>query len=111
MMAATNGYTSSALMAHSGAGKAGVLNLTQTLAVEWASFGIRVNAVAPGPVNTECANSRLWAQDAARHRVEKTVPLGRMGSSDDCADAVLFCRRQRRASSPARPSRPTVATS
>ncbi len=90
MMAATNGYTSSALMAHSGAGKAGMLNLTQTLAVEWASLGIRVNAVAPGPVNTAGANSRLWADDSARHRVEKNVPLGRMGSSDDCADAVLF---------------------
>jgi NAD(P)-dependent dehydrogenase (short-subunit alcohol dehydrogenase family) len=90
MMAATNGYTSSALMAHSGAGKAGMLNLTQTLAVEWAGVGIRVNAVAPGPVNTEGANSRLWADAEARARVEATVPLGRMGSSDDCADAVLF---------------------
>lgn len=90
MMAATNGYTSSALMAHSGAGKAGMLNLTQTLAVEWAGLGIRVNAVAPGPVNTDGANSRLWADAEARARVEATVPLGRMGSSDDCADAVLF---------------------
>lgn len=90
MMAATNGYTSSALMAHSGAGKAGMLNLTQTLAVEWAGLGIRVNAVAPGPVDTDGANKRLWAEDDARARVERTVPLGRMGSSDDCADAVLF---------------------
>lgn len=90
MMAATNGYTSSALMAHSGAGKAGILNLTQTLAAEWAGLGIRVNAVAPGPVDTDGANSRLWSDDEARQRVARTVPLGRMGSPDDCADAVLF---------------------
>jgi NAD(P)-dependent dehydrogenase (short-subunit alcohol dehydrogenase family) len=90
LMAATNGYTASALMAHSGAGKAGMLNLTQTLAVEWAPQGIRVNAVAPGPVDTEGANSRLWAEPAARKRVESTVPLGRMGTSDDCAGCVLF---------------------
>jgi NAD(P)-dependent dehydrogenase (short-subunit alcohol dehydrogenase family) len=90
MMAATNGYTASPLMAHSGAGKAGMLNLTQTLAVEWAPQGIRVNAVAPGPVDTEGANSRLWSDPAARKRVESTVPLGRMGSSGDCAGVVLF---------------------
>lgn len=90
MMAATNGYTSSALMAHSGAGKAGMLNLTQTLAAEWAATGIRVNAVAPGPVFTEGANQRLWADPEAQRKVERTVPLGRMGSADDCADAVLF---------------------
>ncbi len=90
MMAATNGYTASPLMAHSGAGKAGMLNLAQTLAVEWAGLGIRVNAVAPGPVDTEGANARLWADASARARVESTVPLGRMGTSRDCADAVLF---------------------
>jgi NAD(P)-dependent dehydrogenase (short-subunit alcohol dehydrogenase family) len=90
MMAATNGYTASPLMAHSGAGKAGMLNLTQTLAVEWASSRIRVNAVATGPVDTEGANARLWADSEARSRVEKSVPLGRMGNVDDCADAVLF---------------------
>jgi 3-oxoacyl-[acyl-carrier protein] reductase len=90
MMAATNGYTASPLMAHSGAGKAGMLNLTQTLAVEWAGLGIRVNAVAPGPVDTDGANARLWADAEARARVESTVPLGRMGNARDCADAVLF---------------------
>ena len=90
LMAATNGYTASPLMAHSGAGKAGMLNLAQTLAVEWSPQGIRVNAVAPGPVDTEGANARLWAEPAARKRVEATVPLGRMGTAEDCAAAVLF---------------------
>lgn len=90
MNAATNGYTASPLMAHSGAGKAGMLNLTQTLAVEWAPLGIRVNAVAPGPVDTEGATSRLWSDPEARARVTKTVPLGRMGTAEDCAGAILF---------------------
>ena len=49
-----------------------------------------MNAVAPGPVDTDGANSRLWSDDEARQRVARTVPLGRMGSPDDCADAVLF---------------------
>ncbi|HEY4221041.1 MAG TPA: SDR family oxidoreductase [Myxococcota bacterium] len=90
MNAATNGYTASPLMAHSGAGKAGMLNLTQTLAVEWAPLGIRVNAIAPGPVDTEGANARLWSDPAARERVVKTVPLGRMGTGEDCAGCMLF---------------------
>lgn len=90
LMAATNGYTASPLMAHSGAGKAGMINLAQTLATEWSPQGIRVNAVAPGPVDTEGANARLWAEPAARKRVESTVPLGRMGTAEDCAAAVLF---------------------
>jgi NAD(P)-dependent dehydrogenase (short-subunit alcohol dehydrogenase family) len=90
LMAATNGYTASPLMAHSGAGKAGMLNLAQTLAAEWSPQGIRVNAVAPGPVDTDGANARLWAEPAARARVTSRVPLGRMGTAEDCAAAVLF---------------------
>ena len=90
LMAATNGYTASPLMAHSGAGKAGMLNLAQTLAVEWAQVGIRVNAIAPGPVDTEGANSRLWADPEARKRVDETVPLGHMGSIDETIGPVLF---------------------
>ncbi len=88
--AATNGYTASPLMAHSGAGKAGMLNLAQTLAVEWAPVGIRVNAIAPGPVDTEGANARLWADPEARARVTSTVPLGRMGTAEDCAGCIAF---------------------
>ena len=88
--AATNGYTASPLMAHSGAGKAGMINLAQTLAVEWAPLNIRVNAIAPGPVDTEGANARLWSDPVARARVSKTVPLGRMGTSEDCAGCIVF---------------------
>jgi NAD(P)-dependent dehydrogenase (short-subunit alcohol dehydrogenase family) len=88
--AGTNGITSSPLMAHSGAGKAGMINLAQTLGVEWGSMGIRVNAIAPGPVDTEGANARLWADPETRARMAKTVPLGRIGTSEDCAAAMLF---------------------
>ncbi|MBI3072020.1 MAG: SDR family oxidoreductase [Deltaproteobacteria bacterium] len=89
-MAATNGWNGSPLIAHSGAAKAGVLNLTETLAVEWAPFKIRVNAVAPGPVATEGAKERLWREDDARRRIEEAIPLGRMASVDDCVQATLF---------------------
>ena len=89
-MAATNGDGGSPLMCHSGAAKAGVINLTQTLAVEWAPFGIRVNAVAPGAVSTEGANQRLWAAPELMARLEKKVPLGRFARAEDCVGPVLF---------------------
>ncbi|WP_373048905.1 SDR family oxidoreductase [Vulgatibacter sp.] len=90
MMAATNGENGSPLMAHSGAAKAGVINLAQTLAVEWAASGVTVNAVCPGPVATEGANQRLWADPATMERIGKRVPLGRFATPDDCVGPVLF---------------------
>jgi len=89
--AATNAHDGSPLMAHSGAAKAGVLSLTETLAVEWGPFGITVNAIAPGPVSTEGADSRLWPQEDVRRRVAEKTPLGgRMATARDCAGAVVF---------------------
>lgn len=88
--AATNGWNGSPMMAHSGAAKAGVINLTQTLAVEWASSGVRVNAIAPGPVSTEGANSRLWSAPELMQRLERQVPLGRFARAEDCVGPVLF---------------------
>ncbi len=77
-------------MAHSGAAKAGVLNLTRTLAVEWGRDGIRVNAVAPGLVeNTEGAR-RLAESIGIVDAYRAQVPLGRLVTIDDVASTVLF---------------------
>ena len=90
-LAATNGTLGSPLMSPSGAGKAAVLSLMQSLAVEWAPFGITCNSVSPGPVDTEGANKRLWADQEAYDRVAQRAPLGkRMATPADVAGPVLF---------------------
>ncbi|MCI4352920.1 MAG: SDR family oxidoreductase [Thermoplasmata archaeon] len=75
---------------HSAAAKAGVLALTRTLAVEWASHRIRVNAVAPGPVRTEGTDRQLWLSEELVHRIESGIPMRRFGTPDEIADAVTF---------------------
>lgn len=71
------------------AAKAGLINLTQTLALELAERGIRVNCVSPGPVITEAYLDVLGIE----HRLDEliaTIPLGRAGTPDDIAAMVLF---------------------
>ncbi|UCC75120.1 MAG: SDR family oxidoreductase [Gemmatimonadota bacterium] len=77
-------------MAHSGAAKAGVLNLTRTLAVEWGGDGIRVNAVAPGLVEGTEGARRLAESIGVVDDYRERVPLGRLVSIDDVAATVLF---------------------
>jgi NAD(P)-dependent dehydrogenase (short-subunit alcohol dehydrogenase family) len=77
-------------MAHSGAAKAGVLNLTRTLAVEWGGDGIRVNAVAPGLVEGTEGARRLAESIGIVDAYRAQVPLGRLVTTDDVANAVLF---------------------
>lgn len=75
---------------HSAAAKAGVLSMTQTLAVEWAPHRIRVNAVAPGPVESPGAAKQLWNTSEAVDRITATVPLGRWAKPEEIADSVAF---------------------
>jgi NAD(P)-dependent dehydrogenase (short-subunit alcohol dehydrogenase family) len=73
-----------------GAAKAGVLSLTVTLAAELAQRGIRVNAVSPGPVPTEAFMHVLDFSESELPRLASTVPLGRLGTPEDIAAAVLY---------------------
>lgn len=70
-----------------GASKAGVNYLTQHLALEMARHGIRVNAVCPGPIETDMTTQ--WTAEY-RERVLAGVPLGKLGSARNVADVVLF---------------------
>jgi NAD(P)-dependent dehydrogenase (short-subunit alcohol dehydrogenase family) len=74
------------------ASKAGLIALTQVLAQEFAPFGVRVNAVAPGPVMSEGAAAASARPDAAalREAYLARLPLGRFGTPDDVARAVQF---------------------
>jgi len=75
---------------HSACAKAGVVAMTRTLAVEWAKYGIRVNAIAPGPVPTEGASKALWASPEAAERVRRSVPLQRFGTPEEIAKAAAY---------------------
>ena len=83
-------WTGSAGTIHSAAAKAGVMSMTQTLAVEWARYKIRVNAVAPGPIESPGAAKQLWASEADVARITEMVPLKRWGRPSEVADAVTF---------------------
>ncbi len=84
-------WTGSPGTIHSAAAKAGVMSMTQTLAVEWARHGIRVNAVAPGPIEASPgAAKQLWDSADAVDRITAMIPNGRWGRPEDVADAVAF---------------------
>ena len=83
-------WTGSPGTVHSAAAKAGVQSMTQTLAVEWARHRIRVNAVAPGPIESPGAAKQLWNTPDAVQRITEMVPLRRWGQPSEVADAVAF---------------------
>jgi len=69
------------------AAKGGVVSLTRSLALEWAKAGVTVNAVAPGIVDTPLFRA---FDDALQERLKKSVPVQRIGTPEDIAQAVLF---------------------
>jgi len=83
------GRSGSRGMAAYAAAKAGVTALTQSLGAEWAKYGIRVNAVAPGPVETEGV-LQVWKTPAMIANASREVPLGRLGRPEEIAWAVIF---------------------
>lgn len=75
---------------HVCAAKAGVDMITRTLCLEWGVEGVRINSIIPGPIDNTEGMKRLAPTEGLRAAVTKSVPLQRMGSTDDIANACLF---------------------
>lgn len=79
------------MMAHSGAARAGVVNLTKTLALEWSQYGIRLNAVAPGLIlSSGFKNYPEPVQEALKTIPEEALPMRRFGTESEVSAAVVF---------------------
>ncbi|MBW4841563.1 MAG: SDR family oxidoreductase [Paenibacillaceae bacterium] len=89
-IATTYASTGSGYVVPSAAAKAGVLALTRSLAVEWAPYGIRQVAIAPGPFPTEGAWSRLSPTPELEAKMLGRIPLGRTGRPEELADLAAF---------------------
>ncbi|MDQ3281502.1 MAG: SDR family oxidoreductase [Acidobacteriota bacterium] len=83
-------WTGGAGVIHSASAKAGVLAMTRTLAVEWARHKIRINAIAPGPVDTPGAAERLFPDPMIMEGIRKTIPLRRFANLEEIAQAASY---------------------
>jgi NAD(P)-dependent dehydrogenase (short-subunit alcohol dehydrogenase family) len=87
----TYAWTGSGYVVPSACAKAGVLSMTRSLAVEWAKYKIRLNAIAPGPFPTEGAWSRLLPGDLVKKfDPAKLVPVGRVGEHQELANLAAY---------------------
>jgi peroxisomal 2,4-dienoyl-CoA reductase len=88
-ISATLHYAATPLQIHASAAKAAIDSLTKSLALEWGSLGIRVNVIAPGPIDDTEGMTRLAPPDM-KAALERAVPLKRFGTVEDIANAALF---------------------
>jgi NAD(P)-dependent dehydrogenase (short-subunit alcohol dehydrogenase family) len=72
------------------ASKHGILGLTKTAALEYATQGIRVNAVCPGVIDTEMVTRFTHGDEATAEQLFQTEPIGRLGAPDEIADAGVW---------------------
>lgn len=71
------------------ASKGGIAQLTKALAVEWAKFGINVNAIAPGYIRTKLTRE-LWGKKVTEEKIFSRIPAGRWGKPEDLKGAIIF---------------------
>ncbi len=83
-------WRSMPMMAHSGAARAGMLSLTETAAVEWAEYGVRVNAVAPGYIASSGFSKYPEGARPFLQQMRDWVPLKRMGTESETSAAIVF---------------------
>jgi 2,4-dienoyl-CoA reductase [(3E)-enoyl-CoA-producing], peroxisomal len=88
-ISATLHYLGTPMQIHVSAAKAGVDALTRNLAVEWGRYGIRVNAIAPGPIGDTEGMKRL-VPEPIKEKLKKRIPLGRFGLIEDIENAAVF---------------------
>ena len=89
-LASTHGIVALAERSAYGISKAGIIHMTRTLAFEWAAHGIRVNAVAPGTVETPTRTAYYDAHPGTREALLKRVPMGKFATPDEVAGAVAY---------------------
>lgn len=88
-LASINGIHPSPSCGAYAAAKAGVMGLTQQMSIEWGTYGIRANAVAPGFIDSGMS-APFFENPVVRERRGSAVPLGRLGSAQDVADTILY---------------------
>lgn len=88
-ISATLHYGATPLQTHASAAKAAVDSVTRSLALEWGSLGIRVNGIAPGPIDDTEGMSRLAPGDV-KAKLEQAIPIGRFGRIDEIASIAVF---------------------
>ncbi|KAK2703928.1 hypothetical protein QYM36_017747 [Artemia franciscana] len=88
----TTPYTThgSGFVCPSASAKAGVEAMTKSLSSEWGRYGIRMNCIAPGPIETEGAFSRLDPSGKFKDELYKTLPVGRMGEPEELANLASY---------------------